>query len=192
MKSDVVVSGSLLFLKTHGKDVHTLSCSLQDYELVTSHRFRWALNRAVTTTIENGKEVVTTLDSLLMGMPRSVSVVHRNDNPTDYTRENLSLVGGSKTNTIITQGDLSYLVLPNAETVMIDTDSIPLIQSYTFSIVIQRQQALIQAVYRDNGLERKVQLPRLILGLSPHDRRSVRFLNGDLFDCRRSNLVVVS
>lgn len=190
MKSDVVISGSLLFLKTYGKDVQTLSCSLQDYELVTTHRFRWALDRAVTTTIEEGKEVMTTLDSLLMGMPRSVSVVHRNGNPTDYTRENLSLMGGSKTNTIITQGDLSYLILPNAETVMIDTEVIPRIQAYTFSVVIQRGQSLLQASYKENGLERKIQLPRLILGLSPQDRRPVRFKNGDVFDCRRDNLIV--
>jgi hypothetical protein len=168
-----------------------LTASLGDVDSLAEHRWRWIRGTAATVIEEAGQYVSTTLDSILLGVERDVSVYHRDGNPLNYQRENLTFFNSKHRNQYLTNtksSKLTYLLVHPATTILVDSDCKNLIHPYTWSVRTTRGKQIVQADYKKDGKRRHVQLARLILGLNEMDRRPVRYKNGDTLDCRRKNL----
>lgn len=147
------------------------------------HHWRYCYGSAFTVV---GTEMVS-LDSLILNLSPLAVVKKRNKNPHDYTRTNLSLSRQTsrQPSRIEVNGDVAYLILRDAQTVILDAEDVSRVEMYSWSTNIVRGIPHIVTVTNEG---RKMRLPRLILSIHPKNNASLVHINGDPFDCRKSNL----
>ena len=185
MKNAYSVSGSSILINCGNA---TVTASTSDLDPLSQYRWRVIDGIPVTTRMSGSLEYRTTIDSVLLGVDRTVTLPRRDRNVLNSQRENIKMSPSARENVITTKGQVSYLILPNAQTVVFDSDDAELVNQYTWYCLVYRGQPTIMARYNDGSGTRKVQLPRLLLGLTRQDSRSVKHRNDDRMDCRRQNL----
>lgn len=142
------------------------------------------------TIVASGSEYVSvTMDSVLTGCDRRTTLHRKDGNPLNVTRANLQYATPTQ-HTTIANGDVTYLLLDNAVTVVIDTDRVEQVTRYRWCTRLYRGRVQIVARKKSTDGVQRIQLPRLLLGLSPYEKRAVQFRNGDRYDCRLSNLTI--
>lgn len=182
-------SGSVTYIELNNvTPSRFLSCSREDVDTLTQYRWRYIDGQPVTTKLHNDLEVRHTIDSILYNVDRLTLLTRRDKNVLNCQRDNVSMSPSRKQNVFVEHAEVTYLLLPNAQTVLIDTESVPLVSSYLWYALSHRGNVSIMAKYLTDGAVRRVQLPRLLLGLSLQDNRPVRFRNNDRFDCRMINM----
>lgn len=187
MKNVYTISGSALLIHCGNA---TVTSSASDQDTLGQYRWRVIDGLAVTTKHSGSLEFRTTIDSVLLGVDRTVTLPRRDKNPLNAQRENIKMSPSARENVITTKGQVSYLILPNAQTVVFDSADAELVNQYTWYSLVYRGQPTIMARYNDGTGTRKVQLPRLLLGLTRQDSRSVKHRNDDRMDCRKRNLYI--
>ena len=193
MTNQITQHNSNLFVELTNVEPHVFfTGSLEDQPMIESHRWRYINEQVVTTVIGDGMEMRATIESLMCDADRKTVMIHRNGNRLDYTRENLTfMVRASKQNTIVRSGDAALVLLPNAQTATIDLEDINKVRPYYFRFWYDkgRQRGIIYAHLHDSsGNTVRRTLARCVLNLNPKDSRTIVHLNGDTFDCRKSNL----
>lgn len=167
----------------------SVTCSLMDAERLQQYRWRYINGRVVTTdTDTDGIEKIRTMGSVIFNLPFNDDVYFQSENNFDYTRENISLSRGEvKRNTYIIQDNMAYMVI-QGQTVFVDRDMIPHIQHLRWTIAnIKGVSRVVTYYYHNNKRVRKT-LARYVLG---EEDGSIAHINGDTYDCRRSNLKTV-
>lgn len=167
-----------------------LTASVSDKQIVESHRWRYVHNKAVTVIPQDNTYVTATLDSLLLGVSRKMTVHHQDGNPLNYQRTNLKFFNSKTVNQYIADGDTTYLLIRNAHTVFIDTDQRSRVEAYTWSIRNYKGKPTVVADYKADGIRHTLQLARLLMGIELKDSRSVVTRDGDYLNCRLSNLTL--
>lgn len=168
-----------------------MSCSVEDQQVISEYRWRVIDGLPVTTKASGTMEYRHTFDSIVCNVHRNSSLTRRDKNPFNCQRQNMSMSPSKRENVILRGEDFSYLVLPNAQTVLIDTDDIDLVSQYLWYPLVYRGQQVIMSRYTDGQTVKKVQLPRLLVGVTPQNCQGVRHINNDRMDCRKENLVVM-
>lgn len=133
--------------------------------------------------------------NVILDLPRPIVVDFHDDNPLNLTYENLELrkgMGGGagvKPNRIYYRKDgAAYLALRNeAYTITLDRGDVQLIAPHQWGLKAGNK---VYSVMESDGKMRVVHLQRFIMGLDNNDPRGVEFLNKDISDFRRSNLVI--
>lgn len=193
MKNRISVSGSVLFVECDNVTPSVfMSCSVEDEVIIGEYRWRVIDGVPVTTKTSGSLEYRHTFDSVVLGVDRNSSLTRRDKNPLNCQRTNLSMSPSKRENVVLHGDEVSYIVLPNAQTVLIDTEDIPLVTQYLWYSLVYRGQQVVMSRFVDGENTRKVQLPRLLMNLDGQSSRSVKHRNGDRMDCRRSNLYVVT
>lgn len=185
----VMVNGDLAYVQYRNAD-RWFTASVEDLPTIRQHRWRVVNNAAVT--VKPAATEVIRLDVLLMGASGSTYIHHINGQVDDYSRSNLSLTKSRRSNTIIHKGTTSFLVLPCKTTVYLDSEDVDRVRPYVWSAQFPKdREVYIRTNYRENGKRHTLTLTKFVLGLHNKDNGSViDFLNGDRFDCRKSNLAI--
>lgn len=161
-----------------------VTCSIQDYDLVSEHRWR-VRDGAVMTTIHTSSH---TLMTMLFNAATEPQMVPVDGNAFNFSRDNLKLGRGAKTNELLVSGNTVYITLPNAQVAVIDAEEQDTVSRYYWKIHSVRGQPMVRTVCRSEGESTKVALTRLITGYK--GARAIRFRNNDPLDCRKANLWV--
>jgi len=193
MKNRTVVSGSVLFVEMDNVTPSVyMSCSVDDIDVIKEYRWRVIDGSPVTTKTSGTLEYRHTFDSIVLGVDRNGWLTRRDKNVLNCQRTNLSMSPSKRENVILRGEDVSYIVLPNAQTVLIDTEDMELVSQYLWYSIVYRGHQVVMSRYMDKEATRKVQLPRLLLQLDGQSSRSVKHHNGDRLDCRKQNLYIVN
>lgn len=191
MISNTIDSGNIIFVRCSsvtGERFVTASCEHQ--HVLSQHRWRVINDVPVTTLLSGSLEYKHTIDYVLYGTNRTTFLTRRDNNPMNCIRENVRMSPGTRENVIVTKDAISYLLLPNAQTVLIDTTDVELISHYLWYSMIYRNSLIIISRYADGGLIKKIQLSRLIMGVNLKSSHWVKHKNQDKLDCRRDNLYI--
>lgn len=165
--------------------------SVGDIDIWNSHRWR-LVNDEVVTTVHNGEyEVPISAGNVLLGLSKSAHVVRRTQNPYDYRREVFTLTPTNRNNSILTKGDVSYLVTTDGKTVRLDTADVEKVRNYVWTTHTNNTSTSIYTRTTISGTTKRLQLARLILGLPLGSHVRVRHRNGDVYDVRRENLEIL-
>lgn len=142
------------------------------------------------TTLPSGSlEYSATIDSVLWGCHRRESLPRVDNNPLNATRQNIQLTTTKRPNAIITSGSLGMLLI-NASTVLFDAEQSDIVASSRWYIAnFRTHPTVVSRIPNDDGSKRKVQLPRLLMGVT-NPLVSVKHRNLDRLDCRMCNLYV--
>jgi hypothetical protein len=164
-----------------------VTASVEDAQVIGAKRWRHVDGRIVTTEQGETYEWSITLDSLLLGVDRQATVHKRDGNPLNFARENLILGSG---NDYVGQGDMTYLVLPDAQTALIDTEDVEYTQPHKWAGIKRRGQFIVETNMYEGGTRRRVRLGHFLLGLDDQRNKVLTHLNGDTLDFRKQNLVL--
>lgn len=191
MNNTITETPQYLIVSVHNTyDPTYFTASLQDRDMIESHRWRY-INTEMLTTTYIRYECSISLESMILNSGRHLRIAHRNNIPLDYRRENLSFSALGKVNVILEQKNYATVCLPNAQIATIDLDDIPKVQPYFFRALYNRttKRMMIQSHYmNDDGHSRQKSLERVVLQVAPTDGRHIIHKNGDDTDCRKSNL----
>ena len=188
-RNRLLTDGQRMFIEiTNVIPVAYVTASQSDQEMIAEYRWRLINDKLVTTVPSGSVEVRTTLDSMLFSMSRTQTLPHTNNNIFDYSRENLRLSPSKGKNQILINTGSALLLLPNAQTAIIDPWDVAKVEPYNWSCKVLRGQPTVMTKYSLGGRLHSVQLSRLLLDIQPNDARVVTHKNGDVYDYRRSNL----
>ena len=167
-----------------------ITASVCDIEALAPYRWRIIADRVVTTLpSDKGYETLATVEHIIYGIAREKTLPRRNKIAADITRSNVLLSASRVDNPIIEDGDTSYLILPNAMMVLVDTADVPLISQYRwYSSNTKNGPVVLSRTTGDHA--RTIQLNRLILGILHDTRKNCWFMSSDKLDMRRSNMVI--
>lgn len=192
MKNEHFIEQDRLYIRCHTlSDVTAyMTASVSDTDTLSQYRWRLIDDRVVTTRVSGAMECSHTIDSVLTGCEKNVTLQRKDGHLLNVTRENIRYSSGRKENTYIMSNDTAYLILNGSQTVLLDSDMIPTLSGYYFYPLTVRNNIVIFTQSTLSGKIKRTTLPKVILG-KPHDERvSVRFRNGDHLDCRRANMVI--
>ncbi len=88
--------------------------------------------------------------------------------------------------TVCACGDHGFVGLTKGRVALFDADAVPVVSLYRWLTLGSKPVYHYAAVLRDGRLHQ--QMHRLLLGLSPTDRRVADHINGDTLDNRSANL----
>lgn len=164
-----------------------------DVDTIKSHYWHYIRNATIATlVVENSREVPATVESIIFNSFRKLVLYKRNLDNFDFTRANMSFIqSATKVNTILYEKNYAILCMENAQVAFIDLEDVDKLRPYYFRVCDYKSQNVILSQYiTENGGKSRLNLSRLILGMKLTDSRRVSYKDGDIFNCRKSNLKI--
>ena len=161
------------------------------YDVVSAHRWRYVGDQIVTIVEDNNlRYAKLPLQNLILGYNRLETVRFKNNDTTDCRKCNL-FTAHKNANEVYRRAGIGFLRIAKKR-VKIDAEDMDLVRKYHWNVFYsQKQRPQIRTnIPLGNKKFKTVLLHRMIAQVDHQSNITVDFKNGNVFDCRKENLII--